>query len=466
MWGQRSLTFRFIAGAAIVIVAGFALGSVALSVIFERSIAKAIDNYVIRVALDALLVAADEVRPGQLRIDDSFRDVRFTYSGSNVYWQISVGDKRVLMWSQSLGNPGQRPATFLPIQVSTDKGSRYHFYNETITTDRKLHLRLGSLAVRFGDDNPKSPPYVFVVAVARDWITPAAQDFDWALRFSLGILGVILLAGAVVIVHFGLRPLRRIPPALAAIRTGKSDRIVGPFPAEIEPLAQEINALLDQNTQVVERARTHVGNLAHALKTPLAVLINEAARSRSPLADKVAEQAEIMKEQIEHHLSRARTAAQAGVLGARTSVMPVLEGLARTLEAIHRDRGVRLAVEGPPETSFRGERQDLEEMLGNLMDNACKWASGRVRVGVAHDGAADDPRLTIRVEDDGPGLSPAEMRTAVKRGMRIDEQTPGSGLGLAIVQDIAEMYGGSVTLDKAPLGGLLAVVELPAAPSE
>ncbi len=465
MWGKRSLTFRFIAGAAVVIVAGFAMGSVALSVIFERSISKAIDNYVIRVALDALLVAAEEVRPGQLRIDDSFRDVRFTYSGSNVYWQISVGDERVLMWSQSLGNPGQRPASFLPIEVSPTKGTRYFYYNETITTDRELNLRLGSLAVQFGDADPKRKPYVFVVAVARDWITPAAQDFDWALRFSLGILGVILLAGAVLIVHFGLRPLRRVPPALAAIRSGKADRVVGPFPAEIEPLAQEINALLDQNTQVVERARTHVGNLAHALKTPLAVLMNEASRDDSALAAKVAEQTGIMKEQIEHHLSRARTAAQAGVLGARTSVMPVLEGLGRTLEAIHRARGVKIAVEGPPDAAFRGERQDLEEMLGNLMDNACKWAAGRVRVGVSVAEGEDDPRLEIRVEDDGPGLSSTEMRTALKRGMRIDEQTPGSGLGLSIVADIVDMYGGSVSLDTAPLGGLLAVVELPAAPS-
>ncbi|MEQ8697491.1 MAG: ATP-binding protein, partial [Bauldia litoralis] len=268
-----------------------------------------------------------------------------------------------------------------------------------------------------------------------------------------------------LLVFFGLRPLRRVPPALAAIRSGKADRVVGPFPAEIEPLAQEINALLDQNTQVVERARTHVGNLAHALKTPLAVLMNEASRSDSALAAKVTEQTGIMKEQIEHHLSRARTAAQAGVLGARTSVMPVLEGLGRTLEAIHRARGVKIAVEGPPDAAFRGERQDLEEMLGNLMDNACKWAAGRVRVGVSVAESGDDPRLEIRVEDDGPGLSSTEMRTALKRGMRIDEKTPGSGLGLSIVADIVDMYGGSVSLDSAPLGGLLAVVDLPAAPS-
>ena len=257
--------------------------------------------------------------------------------------------------------------------------------------------------------------------------------------------------------RFGLQPLRRIPPALAEIRTGSADRLTGSFPAEVQPLATEINQLLDHNAQVVERARTHVGNLAHALKTPLAVLTNEAAAGDAVKAGIVDTQTKVMREQVEHHLSRARLAARAGILGARTSVMPVLEGLHRTLEKIYSARGISIAINGPPDISFRGERQDLEELLGNLMDNACKWAASRVRVTVLQ----QDGQMIVQVEDDGPGLTPSQRRQAVKRGQRLDEATPGTGLGLSIVTDIAEIYGGAFTLQESSMNGLMARLTLP-----
>ena len=225
-------------------------------------------------------------------------------------------------------------------------------------------------------------------------------------------------------------------------------------------------ALLDHNAEVVDRARTHVGNLAHALKTPLAVLTNEATGREGPLAESVKAQLAIMQQQVDHHLSRARMAARAGVLGARTSVMPVLEGLARTLEKIYRERGVSIVLDGPPAIAFRGERQDLEEMVGNLVDNACKWAQSRVAVEVSSErpDPKDDRRLVrIVVDDDGPGLSPQQREQVARRGSRLDQTKPGSGLGLSIVVELAALYGGGLTLGTAPIGGLRAELVVPGA---
>ena len=267
-------------------------------------------------------------------------------------------------------------------------------------------------------------------------------------------------------VRFGLAPLKRITDSLAAIRSGTAERLSGKFPEEIAPLARETNALIDANKEIVERARTHVGNLAHALKTPLSVMVNEAAARRAdPFAEKVLEQADIMRDQVARHLERARLAARHTVVGSLTEVAPVAEALARTMEKIHRDRGINVEVHADAEARFRGERPDLEEMVGNLVDNACKWASSHVTVDVtreAADAAQAPSRLRIIVEDDGRGLSAAEREQVAKRGRRLDETKPGSGLGLSIVVELATLYGGELKLGTAPLGGLRAELILPA----
>jgi signal transduction histidine kinase len=225
----------------------------------------------------------------------------------------------------------------------------------------------------------------------------------------------------------------------------------------VAPLAQELNALLSHNAAVVERARTHVGNLAHALKTPLSVLMNEAAVGNEAITETVRKQTELMRRQVDHYLVRARTAATGGVLGARSDVAQVVDDLHRTLAIIHRDRALDIRTTCPPALLFRGERQDLEEILGNLMDNACKWADSRVAV-TAH---VEAGRLVIDVDDDGPGLAPEQRSKVLERGTRLDESVPGSGLGLAIVRDIAGLYDGQLQLGQAPLGGLRATLVLP-----
>ena len=256
------------------------------------------------------------------------------------------------------------------------------------------------------------------------------------------------MIGAVLVqVRFGLEPLRRMGRALGAIRGGATARLEGAFPAEIEPLAAELNALLDHNEALVERARTHVGNLAHGLKTPLSVLTNEAGRSQGPLAELVGRQVALMRRQVDHHLARARAIATGSILGARTDVLPVLRDLERTLERIYADKALAIELACPPELAFRGARQDLEEMLGNLLDNACKWAAASVAVRVE---AAPEQVLQIAIEDDGPGLPASRRAEVLERGRRLDEQVPGTGLGLAIVADLAQLYGGRLVLDAAP----------------
>jgi signal transduction histidine kinase len=265
-------------------------------------------------------------------------------------------------------------------------------------------------------------------------------------------------------VRFGLAPLNRISRSLAAIRSGKAEKLVGSFPVEIEPLARETNALIDANREIVERARTHVGNLAHALKTPLSVIMNEAAaRGDDPLAEKVKEQIGIMRDQVTRHLERARIAARVAVVGTITDVVPVVQALARTIEKTHHDKEIAIDLDIQAEAQFRGERQDLEEMVGNLVDNACKWAGSRVSIEVM--GEQPEPgRQVVRivVDDDGPGLTPAQREQVSRRGQRLDETKPGSGLGLSIVVELAGLYGGALNLGTAPIGGLRAELVLPA----
>jgi signal transduction histidine kinase len=334
-------------------------------------------------------------------------------------------------------------------------------------------LRLVERNIDLGDDGK----YLIVVAGDSSEIDEETRGFDRAISAIFAVLTLALLVTTALQVRFGLAPLTRISQSLAAIRSGRAERLEGEFPVEIAPLARETNALLEANREIVERARTHVGNLAHALKTPLSVIVNEAtARGDDPLAQKVREQADIMRDQVSRQLERARLAARPTVVGTLTDVSPVVTALARTMQKIHRDRDIAIAVDAPEHAYFRGEQQDLEEMIGNLVDNGCKWARARVAIEVVVDGAAggaeqaqrvetsangEHARVFIIVDDDGPGLSSAEREQVATRGRRLDETKPGSGLGLSIVVELAGLYNGALTLGTAPIGGLRAQLALP-----
>jgi signal transduction histidine kinase len=309
----------------------------------------------------------------------------------------------------------------------------------------------------------------FLVDVAGDAseIFDETRSFDYYLGGTFVALTIVLVLTTIFQVRFGLAPLKRISDAIADIRSGRAERLEGEFPVEIAPLARETNALIDANREIVERARTHVGNLAHAIKTPLSVIVNEAAAHPADLfATKVLEQADVMRDQVAHHLERARIAARLTIVGTITEVGPVVEALRRTMEKIHRERAVAIEVSAASQARFRGERQDLEEMVGNLVDNACKWATSRVFIEVLVEQPVEPgatSMLQIIVDDDGRGLSAEERAQVSRRGQRLDESKPGSGLGLSIVVDLAALYGGSLALGRAPIGGLRAELLLPAA---
>jgi signal transduction histidine kinase len=310
--------------------------------------------------------------------------------------------------------------------------------------------------------------YLFLVAGDAAEIDDETRTFDFYLAGTFCVLTLVLLLSTLFQVRYGLAPLKRISDSLAAIRSGRAERLEGTFPVEIAPLARETNALIEANREIVERARTHVGNLAHAIKTPLSVIVNEATiHGDDPLAHKVLEQSALMRDQISHHLERARLAARVTVVSAVTDVAPVLHAIVRTMEKIHRMRGIAIALSVPDGPRFRGEQQDLEEMIGNLVDNACKWAQSRVVVEAVVSAPAEPggaAALHIVVDDDGEGLSPSAREQVARRGLRLDETKPGSGLGLSIVVELATLYRGRLTLGSAPIGGLRAELVLPAAP--
>jgi signal transduction histidine kinase len=238
--------------------------------------------------------------------------------------------------------------------------------------------------------------------------------------------------------------------------------VAGQFPSEVEPLVAELNALLDHREAAIRRAVAKAGDLAHGLKTPLAVLAQEAARARGAgqceVADSIDEQVDRMRRQVDYHLAHARAAASGATLAARCAVADSAEPLARTLLRLHADRGVAIEVRVPPAHAFRGQREDLDEMLGNLLDNACKWARARVTL----TSSRADHMIVLAIDDDGPGLDASMRQAVLQRGVRADEAASGSGLGLAIARDLAELYGGSIALGESPLGGLRATLRLPA----
>jgi signal transduction histidine kinase len=275
------------------------------------------------------------------------------------------------------------------------------------------------------------------------------------------LVALAAMAGGVIAVRRGLSPIDGLRSRLGNVHAGRSREIEGTYPSEVQPLVDDLNALLDQREQAVRRAVAKAGDLAHGLKTPLAVLAHEAERARmagqAELAESIRQQVERMRRQVDYHLAHARAAASGKTSGTRVSVAESAEALSRTLRRLYADRGLRIDTAADAGTTVRVERQDLDEMLGNLLDNACKWAAGRVLLTAT----AGEGVVEITVDDDGAGLAPAMWNTVLQRGVRADEAAPGTGLGLAIVGDLAELYGGAISLDRAPLGGLRACLRLP-----
>ena len=450
----NSLALRLFLSATAVTVVILLITGIVLSSLYRDGVERSFDR---RLGVYLKTLVADVAAPDEgEKFTQSLGEPLFELPLSGWYWQVTKlnAPKPDVRSSRSLWDGGLPHLEDQNVPTSAD-GTRKRF----VPGPEDQRLRLVERTVDLGDDGR------YLVAVAGDAleIEEETQSFDRAILVTLGVLAVVLLLTTMFQVRFGLAPLKRISDSLAAIRSGGAERLQGSFPEEIAPLARETNALLDANREIVERARTHVGNLAHALKTPLSVMMNE-ARGDEPLAVKVREQANVMRDQVQRHLERARIAARLTIIGTVTEVAPAIEALRRTMEKIHRSRGIAIEVAANAQARFRGERQDLEEMAGNLVDNACKWAASRVFIEVLVErpvAPGATPMLRIIVDDDGRGLSDAERAKVSRRGQRLDESKPGSGLGLSIVIDLAALYGGSLALGNAPSGGLRAELVLP-----
>jgi signal transduction histidine kinase len=436
----------------ILVVTGLVLSSLYRGAV-ERAFDRRLGVYQRTLIVD---VAAPEDAPD--RYPQSLGEPLFDLPLSGWYWQITRLDKPTPEVRSSRSLWDAKLPQLANLGVSASGVNTRQGYAEG---PEGQQLRMIERTIDFGEDGR----YLIAVAGDASEIDEEMYFFNGILLMTLGVLGVVLLLITTFQVRFGLAPLKRISAGLAAIRAGTAEKLEGRFPVEIAPLARETNALLDANREIVVRARTHVGNLAHALKTPISVILNEAGvHGKEPFAEKVREQTIIMRDQVTRHLERARMAAGVAVVGTITEVRPVVAALARTMEKIHHDRGIVVDIKAADGTRFSGERQDLEEMVGNLVDNAFQWAQSRVAIEVLAEkpDPADERRsVHIMVDDDGPGLSPQQREQVTHRGRRLDETKPGSGLGLSIVMELAGLYGGSLALSTAPNGGLRAELVLP-----
>lgn len=453
----NSLAVRLIAAASLWSAVALVVAGLILTSLYQQTVERAFDDR-LGVYLTTLIGTLATQDPAQLTDPGNLGEQRFELLYSGWYWQVRrADDGTVLIASRSLFSDS------LDIADATDTSTTDGVTAGSFAGPDEQSLRFLEQTIIFDSDER------FDVLVAGDagQLRDQIAAFRTSVVVTLSVFGIGLIIATLIQIRWGLRPLDRVRYGLAQLRSGKETHFEGPFPAEIEPLAKELNALLDSNQQIIERARTQVGNLAHALKTPLSVITNEARSTGGPFAEKIAEQAALMRNQVNHYLDRARIAARSDVIGAITDVDPVIARLVRAMARIHEDKGLDLSADVPAAARFKGEQQDLEEIVGNLLDNACKWAKSAVSVTAVlteddPDGEGEGRRLVLRIDDDGPGLSAEQRAEATRRGRRLDETKPGSGLGLSIVTDLVALYEGRVRLDRSPDGGLRAEIELPA----
>ncbi|MFG1350285.1 ATP-binding protein [Xanthobacter autotrophicus] len=458
-YAPGSLAFRLVLSAmgitvVVLLVVGFVLSSLYRTAA-ERAFDRRLDVY-LKTIVAEVANATDDALPEPIALGDPL----FAFPNSGWYWQITLlsgnGEERRRA-SRSLVTGA------LPLLAKQGIKRRPGLMREGyVKGPHGEELRLAERDVDLGANER----YVVSVAAVASELDEEISAFNLALAGTLVVLACAFLLVVMVQVRFGLMPLTRISKVLVDVRSGKAERLDGSYPDEIVPLVREVNALIDANKEIVERARTHVGNLAHALKTPLSVLMNEAGTRDDPLAMRVRDQAGVMRDQVAHHLERARMAARVSVVASVCEVTPVITALARTMEKIYRTKDLAIEVHIRDDVHFRGEQQDLEEMVGNLVDNACKWASSRVELEVCigqPKSPGDRVFYHVIIDDDGPGLDPARRVDVGRRGRRLDESKPGSGLGLSIVHELALLYGGRFELSSAPIGGLRTELVLPAA---
>lgn len=449
---RNSLVGRLIRLASAWFIFSLVITGIALTMFFHEA---ALQRFQVNVGQisDNMLAGTNLETDGSLT--PPLSDARTTFAYSGLYWQISeVVNEEVVprissrsLWHVSLSVPADVLAT-----LRKSKPGDVAYYNEAGPQHQYLRV-----AARFSAISGRN--FVFIAAEDRSQMDKDVRTFGLVTALALLILAIGSLLSIFFQVRIGLRPLFDLTGEIAGIQRGEQQRIVKTYPAEITPVARQINAFLDDAQEMMERQRMHVGNLAHALKTPLSVLLTAAGDAHGALPETVRKQTETMRGQVDHHLRRARAAARAQTLGERTPVEPVLDELAVMLEQVFQDKGVIIDWRAPDGLAFRGERQDFQEIAGNLLENACIWCKRLVRITAEF--IEDEQVLSVAIEDDGPGLDESRFEEVLKRGARLDESVPGTGLGLSIVDELVRAYGGQLKFERASLGGLKVKIRLP-----
>jgi signal transduction histidine kinase len=396
--------------------------------------------------VEELVAAVETSNAGQLSLAREPTDPRFHRLNSGWYWEILEGNES-LFRSPSLGD-SQLDLSETTVSESRDVQTVYG------PDGQKLRAQIVNVAY------PHESGAVTIVATTPEMaISDDVQEFYLHMATSFLVLGIGLSVAVVMQVRVALKPLNAIQAAISDIKAGKMERLPRDFPSDVQPLVDELNYLLDHNETLLKRARNQLGDLAHSVKNPLTVIRNEARTMSGKQGQLILDQSHVMANSIDHYLSRARIYGKQDAIGYRTSVKSVIDDLCFAVEHIHKDRAISVDEQSLDDKWFRGEAQDLEEMAGNLIDNAFKWAKTKVLVSCN----SDHNQLCLTIEDDGPGIAKEEIETITKRGRRLDEKTPGYGHGLGIAEDIAILYGGSLELGRSKMGGLKAELRLPAA---
>lgn len=457
MAGFRSLKHRLLLLTLLTAGLTLVVAGVVLSALFREHVRQQfIDG--MSADLDQVMARLDVDARGLPTLEASrLSDPRWGRPRSGRYWQVdgAGGDgtagllRSRSLWDEQLDAPRDMP------------GNGESHVHELVDQHQDTLLLIERTLRAPG---AKGPWRVMVAAETKP-LERAAARFNTVLAWSLLALLLLLSAGALLQVRLGLAPLGRLRMALSDLRQGRTQRLEGRYPDEVQPLVDDLNSVLARQAEGLQRARAQAGNLAHALKTPLTILAQGATQAQASagalhdLPALVSDQVQVARRHIDWHLARSRAAAAQSTVGLSTPLQPVAEGLVRVMQKIHATRGIAVVANIDAHLAFAGESQDLQEMLGNLLDNACKAACSKVRVRAAREGKA----LRISVDDDGPGIPEQDRAAALQRGGRLDESTPGSGLGLAIVQELATLYGGAIELSGNAMGGLHAMLTLPAA---
>jgi signal transduction histidine kinase len=455
----RSLTARVLLLATLWSALGLVTIAVAISALYRQGVERGFNN-LLRAQLYNVVNSVSIGDGDSLAGSPALGDLRFSQPATGWYWLV-----------EPLGNYATAPLASASLGVAnlavpdvevTPFDQNYERFYEMVD-EVGNQIRVAETEVVLDDQGRAAR---FRVSGNLQVIEDEITFFTSRLYGALALVGIggLIVNGLAIL--YGLKPLDRARRALERIRRGEAERIEGDFPSEILPLANEINALIDSNRRIVERARMQVGNLAHSLKTPIAVMLNEARTLDKSQEEVIASQAEAMQAQVASYLNRARIAAQRDSVLARTEAQPVLERLARVMRKLNADIAFDLLVE--PDLTFAMEQQDVEEVVGNLLENAARFARTKVVTRVVmttrEDDLTDGRRgwIEVVVEDDGPGLAPEQIGEALKRGRRLDESKPGTGLGLSIVKEISGEYQGTFGLSRAGIGGLRAQLILPA----